>query len=110
MTIRQINNLRIFFILLFSLGLNCAFAPQKDEPVKKDYVVLLHGLARTQRSMAALENRLHKSGFQVVNIGYPSRDLPIEGLVEFLHQRLQRFPFAPGCKINFVTHSMGGIV
>ena len=44
-------------------------------------VVLLHGLARTARSMRPMEKYLKKNGFIVHNINYPSRKKPIEELI-----------------------------
>ena len=74
-----------------------------------EYVILLHGLARTPRSMWIMEKKLQKAGYQVVNIGYPSRKKNVRTLA------LQTIPAALyRCKsaetIHFVTHSMGGIL
>ncbi len=37
-------------------------------------VILLHGLARTHKSMAKMEFKLDEAGYQVVNHSYPSRE------------------------------------
>ena len=72
-------------------------------------VVLLHGLARTSGSMDVLEEALLKEGFLPINEGYPSREYPIEKLAELaITPALQRCP--EGTKVNFVTHSLGGIL
>ena len=42
-----------------------------------EYVVLLHGLARTSSSMNALETFLSEQGYEVLNIDYPSRKYQI---------------------------------
>ena len=76
----------------------------------RDVVVLLHGLARTPRSMRKLEKELTKAGYRVENIGYPSTKHPIEELAELLHERLLECCASRGGKLHFVTHSMGGIV
>ena len=72
-------------------------------------VVLLHGLARTANSMEALEKALLKEGFSPINKGYPSRGHPIEELAEIaIKPAIEKCP--KEMKINFVTHSLGGIL
>ena len=74
-------------------------------------VVLLHGLARSATSMQALETRLTNEGFQVNNIDYPSRDHPVEELATLVvGQGIQACTEQLAPKINFVTHSLGGIL
>ncbi len=76
---------------------------------RPQYVVLLHGLARTKRSFKRLENSLIEHGYQVVNVGYPSTKMPIEQLAdEAISKALARCQDAK--QIHFVTHSMGGIL
>jgi triacylglycerol lipase len=71
-------------------------------------VVLLHGLARTETSFALMEAALEAEGWRVVRPGYPSTEAPIEDLT------LRTLPNAVAeCgtpKVDFVTHSMGGIL
>jgi len=74
-------------------------------------VVLLHGLARTDRSMAKLDKYLKKAGYKTANIDYPSRQKPIEELAYIaVPEGLQTCGQEKAKKIHFVTHSMGGIV
>lgn len=74
-------------------------------------VVLLHGLARSSRSMERLADRLRAEGFAVVNMDYPSRVARIEVLSEQTISAALKRPALQGCpKIHFVTHSMGGIL
>jgi len=72
-------------------------------------VILLHGLARTSSSMTVMEERLLEQGYHVINDGYPSRDASIEELAE-----IAIAPAIQICndydEINFVTHSLGGIL
>ncbi|RUS59854.1 alpha/beta fold hydrolase [Pseudorhodobacter sp. E13] len=73
-----------------------------------DCVVLLHGLARGENSLLAMEASLTAQGFTVINQGYPSTDAPIGTLVEE-----NVIPAVAACqkaKVHFVTHSMGGIL
>jgi len=74
-------------------------------------VVLLHGLIRTASSMERLETELSQNGYYVVNIDYPSRDNSIEALAEMaVTAGLDRCREANANPVNFVTHSMGGIL
>ena len=70
-------------------------------------VVLLHGLARTEASLLVMENALKAAGYDVVNAAYPSTSADIARLVEDVG------PAVAECgaqRVNFVTHSMGGIM
>jgi pimeloyl-ACP methyl ester carboxylesterase len=72
-------------------------------------VILLHGLARSSRSMAKLEKMLKRKGFITVNSNYPSTKHDIGTLAdEAITDALSQCP--EGSRINFVTHSMGGIL
>ncbi|MDK1023856.1 MAG: alpha/beta hydrolase [Gammaproteobacteria bacterium] len=79
--------------------------------LSKECVILLHGLVRSAASMGALEERLVHEGYYVRNIDYPSRDYPIEILAEEAVGRgMQGCEQEAATKINFVTHSLGGIL
>jgi pimeloyl-ACP methyl ester carboxylesterase len=70
--------------------------------------VLLHGLARTEFSFALMEAALETEGYKIVRPGYPSTEAPIEVL---MRQTLPDAVRACGTeKVDFVTHSMGGIL
>lgn len=74
-----------------------------------DCVVLLHGLARSEVSLVAIEEALRGAGYTVVNRGYPSTKAGIDELVATYVG-----PAVAECgadaRVNFVTHSMGGIL
>tara|TARA_R110002074_G_scaffold73425_7_gene168607 strand:- start:481 stop:1269 length:789 start_codon:yes stop_codon:yes gene_type:complete len=90
--------------LIPSLFLCSAIAAQAQERC----VVLLHGLARTESSFALMEAALERENFRVVRPGYPSTEAPIEELVK---ETLPDAVAACGTeKVDFVTHSMGGIL
>jgi len=75
----------------------------------EEYVILLHGLARRNRSMSKLAAALKDSGYSTVNYGYPSTRFPIEKLAEeAIGGALAQCPKA--AKTHFVTHSLGGIL
>ncbi len=72
-------------------------------------VILLHGLARTSRSMRKLEKALQQAGYQTRNIDYPSRQFNIADLSEqLIPEALKNIPSST--TVHFVTHSLGGIV
>ena len=73
----------------------------------EDCVVLLHGLARSPASMALMAEALSGAGYRVVNEGYPSTERRIENLAPFVHDSVAR---CGSRRVNFVTHSMGGIL
>lgn len=76
----------------------------------KEPVVLLHGLARSARSMNKLATALQQAGFSTCNIGYPSTQYPVEELAaRYVLPRIRR-SVGSDRPIHFVTHSMGGIV
>lgn len=74
-------------------------------------VVLLHGLARTSSSMNELEQKLTSKGYYVVNVDYPSRKKQISELSEIaVTDGLNKCRKNSSNPINFVTHSLGGIL
>ncbi len=74
----------------------------------QECVVLLHGLARTEMSMTPMELVLENEGYFVVNRGYPSTENTIQELVDdFMGQDVAA---CGDRRVNFVTHSMGGIL
>jgi len=76
---------------------------------KCDSVILLHGLARTNRSLRKLEGELKHHGFHVINSTYPSRKHNVQKLVELtMNEAILKCKNAD--KIHFVTHSMGAIL
>ncbi|MBZ2169474.1 esterase/lipase family protein [Marinobacter sp. F4216] len=90
-------------VLLLAALLACSL------PAAASCVVLLHGLARTADSMETLEHALLDAGFFPINDTYPSRDHPIEELAELaIPPALEKCP--QGMAVNFVTHSLGGIL
>jgi pimeloyl-ACP methyl ester carboxylesterase len=79
---------------------------------QNECVILLHGLARTNRSMLKIEKALKAVGYNVFNCNYPSRkqaiellsETAIEAAIQHCHDNFQPE------RIHFVTHSMGGIL
>ncbi|GFO83516.1 MAG: hypothetical protein A49_31430 [Methyloceanibacter sp.] len=70
-------------------------------------VVLVHGLNRGDGSFFLMEQLLAAAGYQVVNLDYPSRRATVEDLLDYVDKS------AAECKsptVNFITHSLGGIL
>ena len=77
----------------------------------QEYVILLHGLCRTSRSMVPMEQALWQAGYEVLNIDYPSRTDTIEQLSErALGLAIAKCQRHGAVRIHFVTHSVGGIL
>jgi pimeloyl-ACP methyl ester carboxylesterase len=73
-------------------------------------VVLLHGIARTSRSLSRLEEALRQSGFATLNIDYASRKKPLETLAADIHPPIAEFAATRTGPVHFVAHSMGGLL
>ena len=74
-------------------------------------VILLHGLCRTSRSMAKMENVLTNAGYQVKNVDYPSRTASVQQLADdAIGKAVADCQRDGAVKIDFVTHSLGGIL
>lgn len=80
---------------------------QAAEKAGNECVVLLHGLARGSGSFWLIEKVLSKRGYFVVNVEYPSTTTTIANLATHVGEAVA------DCgerRVNFVTHSMGGIL
>jgi len=74
-------------------------------------VILLHGLCRTGHSMAKMERALTNAGYKVQNISYPSRMASIQQLADdAIGKAVANCQRDSAAKIDFVTHSLGGIL
>jgi len=76
-----------------------------------EVVVLLHGLARSDASMAKMATALQLEGYTVLNVNYPSRTATIEELAgKVIGDAMDNPAVKTAQKIHFVTHSLGGIL
>lgn len=74
-------------------------------------IVLLHGLARTSRSMRVLERTLAAAGHAPHRVGYRSRTAPLVAHAGAVARQLDALGLgAGGGDVGFVCHSMGGLV
>lgn len=92
--------MRLLATLLFLLFSPAAFA--------QECVVLLHGLSRSDTSFLLMEETLGAFDYAVVNDTYPSTEAPIDKLIAYVDASVAKCGKAS--KVNFVTHSMGGIL
>jgi triacylglycerol lipase len=70
-------------------------------------VVLVHGLGRGDGSFLLMEELLPAAGYTVVNVDYPSREATVDELLSYVDDAVA----ACGDRtVNFVTHSLGGIL
>jgi putative serine esterase DUF676 len=100
----------IYLLLIFfsSLFFNNAVVYASDDT---SLVVMLHGLARSDSSFNKMDRSLQKEGYTTCNISYPSTQHPIEKLVShFVLPDIKRCLKGKHKTVNFVTHSMGGII
>ncbi|WP_454781823.1 esterase/lipase family protein [Legionella sp. WA2022007384] len=119
---RQLIHLLMIFIGMSHMAQSYAFlsnprqqthaaTPSIQGKHNREIIVLIHGLMRTSLSMWPLKNYLTRQGYDVYSYSYPSPKYSIQEhgiyLSRFIKNLLEK---NPGVKINFVTHSLGGII
>lgn len=104
--------LRHTFIALSLALLMVAPASVASVPERPtECVVLLHGLWRSGLAMMPMEWFLEEQGYAVANVSYPSLDHSIEALAEMaVTEGLDQCRELEQTRVNFVTHSLGGIL
>jgi len=100
------------FIILSPFFPYSGFCDEPQDPGdRNECVILLHGLGRTEQSMAKIKTRLDKEGYQTVNYGYPSTEQNIRELADtHVSTAVNSCKKQSPDKIHFVTHSLGGIL
>lgn len=98
--------LAIFFSFILLCSVDGIIAAEKSSG---DYVVLLHGIARSSKHMEGLERFLQKQGYDVINLDYPSTDYPMEALAERIHKDLLK-KLNEDKPVHFIGYSMGGLL
>ena len=99
-------------LLILMAWLNpAASKPEITTPTccSSETVVLLHGMARSSRSMNKMEKALKADGYEVINVDYPSTTATIEILTRQIFASLEP-QIRTVSKVHFVTHSLGGII
>lgn len=126
--VKTIHKLRRYIPLILvmsgmiSMGSAHAFIPEIKQGFRaqkmqvksshsQEIIVLVHGLMRTSLSMWPLKNFLKRKGYEVYIYGYPSHKYSIQEHGTYLNQYIKNLLAKnPGIKINFITHSLGGII
>lgn len=71
-------------------------------------VLLIHGIGRSSKSMSPLVRPLQEDGYTVIPFDYPSTRIPIEESAGYLRKVIGSLEGIE--TIDFVVHSMGGLV
>lgn len=99
---------KYLYLILFVLIL---VLPDTSIAAEGQCVILLHGLARSHHTMSKLESTLNQYHYIVVNKDYPSTTKSIKELAnENIKSMIDECFKKNATQINFVTHSLGGIV
>jgi alpha-beta hydrolase superfamily lysophospholipase len=84
--------------------------PATNSPAR-EAVVILHGVAINTRFTARLARLISAAGFEVHNLDYPSRTVPLDELgPRWLAAKLAELGLERAPRLHFVTHSMGGLI
>lgn len=99
--------LLIAMALTFTINIAKASTNVHDHEI----VVLIHGLMRTPASMDSLQSYLRKQGYEVYSYSYMSFNNTIHEHSMSLYTSIEKLlQEHPGTRVDFVTHSMGGII
>jgi pimeloyl-ACP methyl ester carboxylesterase len=82
----------------------CELKPMTDEKI----VIVVHGIIRSSKSMKKMKAQLEKAKYVVVPFDYPSTRVSIEKCSSYLERTIESLKEVK--EINFVTHSMGGLI
>jgi alpha-beta hydrolase superfamily lysophospholipase len=88
-------------------------APNKVSPQAPalEAVVILHGVAITPHFTARLARLIAAADYEVHNLDYPSRTVPLAELgPRWLAAKLAELGLDRAPRLHFVTHSMGGLI
>jgi esterase/lipase len=96
-----------FLLLSLFIVINSSHSNAKTS--KGEYVIMLHGIARSKSHMQELADYLSNQNYDVINIDYPSTDHNLEGLTKILKKEISA-KIKEDKKVNFVGYSMGGLM
>ena len=84
--------------------------PDRAAPAR-EVVVILHGVAISSRLTARLAEFIAAAGYEVHNLDYPSKTVPLPELgPRWLAAKLAELGVDRAPRLHFVTHSMGGLI
>lgn len=83
----------------------------KEVSQQKESIVCVHAFLRSYKSMKPIANALEKEDYDVFIWNYETRKFTLEEHAEHLNRLLRKIAETkPGIPINFVTHSVGGVI
>lgn len=80
----------------------------KLEPMDGPAVILIHGLLQSSRCMTSMAASFKDAGYTPIEFDYPSTQVTIPEAARYLDKLIKSLDGID--EINFVTHSMGGLV
>ena len=83
-------------------------AEQNVPPMRGKAVIVVHGIIRSSKSFNWMRAELEKAGYQVFGFDYPSTRVEIPQSAEYLSRCIESLDGIE--EINFVVHSMGGLL
>jgi len=95
--------------MIHNLSLLSSPAHVSEQNNDGGYVVILHGIARSNKHMKKLAEYLQENGFDIINLNYPSTLYNIEDLTDIIHQEISS-RITQNKKVHFVGYSMGGLM
>jgi pimeloyl-ACP methyl ester carboxylesterase len=104
--VQKIQFTQFIITLMTCLAIQPVFAV--DQP-PGDYVVILHGIARSSSHMDNLALHLARQGYNVINPSYPSTSYKLEQLADIIYKELVK-QLGETKLIHFVGYSMGALL
>jgi len=99
----------LFIIISAFISIFSDISEATDIQKKNEYVIFLHGIGRSRRSMRFIEKYIADRGYRTYNLNYPSTKKTIQEIVlKYIPSVIEKCKGAD--KIHFVVHSMGGII
>ncbi len=107
------GSLLLFIVMIVGPALivtsGAPFARAEVQENEGDCVFLLHGLGRSSYLMNGLVGNFYEAGYMTINIDYPSTAYDIETLTQMTLETYVP-EYCSDRTVNFVGHSMGGII
>ena len=104
--------LLILTTLLGSAYLSLSYATWSEDKdlSKKEVVVLLHGLGRSNVAMWRLAGRLEDAGYDVQQVGYSSINTTTDEVIAHITKQIHGCCADEKRTVHFVGHSLGGLL
>ena len=102
----------IISLLLLSVYISMAFATWSGgkDFSKKEVVVLLHGLGRSNIAMWRLAGRLEDAGYDVQQVGFSSINTTTDEVIADITQQINSCCSNEKRSVHLVGHSLGGLL